>query len=198
MKFTSIFVGALATLAAAAPAPKEAEEKRSFLSGGFNQFSTGLQFGNGFDVLGANNFAFNNLNIAYLAAFNGFQNNIFSNLIVNQGLAFDPFADLFNFGAGQNFLQLNHILGLQSALVFSWLGNAGLINGVNFAGGAVPFLDFGNLGGFISPFSQFNLGIDQVITTQITSFVDGTGLFAGQLGGFGGIGGGFGGIGFKE
>src|SRR5690606_34077566 len=113
MKFTSIFVGALATLAAAAPAPKEAEEKRGFSLGGFNQFATGVQFGSGFDVLGANNFAFNNLNIAYLAAFNGFRNDIFSSLIINQGLAFDPFSDLFAFGAGNQFLQLNHILGLQ-------------------------------------------------------------------------------------
>ncbi|SPO00087.1 uncharacterized protein DNG_02939 [Cephalotrichum gorgonifer] len=185
MKFSGLFVGALATLAAAAPAPKE--DKRSFTAGGFNQFNTGLQFGTGFDIAGVNNFGFQNLQLAYLAGFNGFRNDIFSQLIINQNLAFDPFVDLFGFVGGQNanFLQLDHILGLQSALVLSWLGNNGLINGVNFAGGAIPLIDFGSLGGFISPLSQFQLGVDQVVTTQITSFVQDTGLFAGNFGTFG-------------
>ena len=177
MKFTGIFVGALATLAAAAPAAKESsQEKRNFSFGGFNQFNTGVQFGNGFDVLGVNNFAFQNLHLAYLAAFNGFNNDIFSNLIVNQALAFEPFEVLFNFGANQNFLQLDHVLGLQTALVLSWMGNAGLLNGVSFGGGVLPLVDFGSLGGFISPLSQFQLGgVDNVVTTQITTFVQDTG-----------------------
>lgn len=194
MKFTSIFVGALATLAAAAPAPAQevAQEKRGLALGGFNQFATGAQFGSGFDVLGANNFAFNNLNIAYLAAFNGFRNDIFSSLVLNNNLAFDPFAELFSFGANNQFLQLNHILSLQSALVLSWLGNIGLTSNLSFGGGIIPLVDFGSLGGFVSPFSQFNLGIDQVIQAQITSFVQPSGLFSnGGVGGFGGVGGGF-------
>ncbi|PKS09250.1 hypothetical protein jhhlp_003864 [Lomentospora prolificans] len=194
MKFTSIFVGTLATLAAAAPAPAKevTEEKRSLALGGFNQFNTGLQFGSGFDVLSANNFAFNNLNLAYLAAFNGFNPVSFGNAITVNSLAFDPFAEIFGFGANNQFLQLNHILSLQSALIVSWLGNIGLTSNLNFGGGVIPLIDFGSLGGFVSPFSQFNLGIDQVIQTQITSFVQPTGLFFN--GGIGGINGGF----FKE
>lgn len=174
MKFTGLFVGALATLAAAAPAAKESNEKRS-PEGGFNQFATGVQFGTGFDVVAVDNFAFQNLHLAYLAAFNGFQNDIFSNLVVSQGLAFEPFESLFAFGAGQNFLQLDHVLGLQSALVLSWMANAGVLNGVNFGGGALPLVDFGTLGGSISPLSQFQLGVDDAVTTQITTFVQDTG-----------------------
>lgn len=175
MKFTGLFVGALATLAAAAPATKEPAEKRNYSFGGFNQFNTGVQFGTGFDVVAVDNFAFQNLHLAYLAAFNGFQNDIFSNLIVNQALAFEPFEALFAFGADQNFLQLDHVLGLQSALILSWMGNAGVLNGVSFGGGVLPLVDFGTLGGFISPLSQFQLGVDDVVTTQITTFVQDTG-----------------------
>ena len=176
MKFTGIFVGALATLAAAAPAAKETqEEKRNFSFGGFNQFNTGVQFGTGFDVVAVNNFRFQSLHLAYLAQFNGFSNDIFSNLIVNQALAFDPFEALFSFGNNNNFLQLDHILGLQTAHVLSWMGNAGLLNGVSFGGGVLPLVDFGSLGGFISPLSQFSLGIDDVVTTQITTFVQDSG-----------------------
>lgn len=171
MKFTGLFVGALATLAAAAPAAKEVQaEKRNFSFGGFNQFNTGLQFGNEFDVVAISN-GFQNLHLAYLAGFNGFDANIFQNLVVNQALAFDPFQTLFSFGADQNFLQLDHVLGLQTALVLSWMGNAGLLNGVSFGGGVLPLVDFGTLGGFISPLSQFQLGVDDVVTTQITTFV---------------------------
>ncbi|CAI4210885.1 unnamed protein product [Parascedosporium putredinis] len=130
MKFTSIFVGTLATLAAAAPVK---------------------EFGSGFDVLGANNFGFNNLALAYLAKFNGFNTAGFGNLITANSLAFDPFAELFAFGNNNQFLQLNHILTLQNALVLSWLSNIGLASNLNFAGGVVPLLDFGNLNGFISP-----------------------------------------------
>lgn len=197
MKLSAIFAGALATLAAAAPAQKEVEARSSNLHlGGFNQFNVGQQFGNGFDKGLANNFAFQNLNLAYLAAFNGFQNDQFSHLIVNQGLAFDPFSSIFGFGNDQQFLQLDHILQMQTALIFGWLSNAGLINQVNFGGGVAPLLDFGSLGQHISPLSQFQLGVDQVVTTQITSFVQDTGLFSGLGGGIGGFGGGFGG--FKE
>lgn len=201
MKFTSIFVGTLATLAAAAPVKEVAEEKRGFSLGGFNQFSTGLQFGSGFDVLGANNFGFNNLALAYLAKFNGFNTAGFGNLITANSLAFDPFAELFAFGNNNQFLQLNHILTLQNALVLSWLSNIGLASNLNFAGGVVPLLDFGNLNGFISPFSSFPLGIDSVVQTQITSFVGNSGFFVnGGLGGAG-LGGGIGGFNngfFKE
>lgn len=175
MKFTSIFVGAFATLAAAAPAAKESQEKRNFAFGGFNQFNTGVSFGTGFDVVAVDNFAFQNLNLAYLAAFNGFQNDIFSNLVVNQALAFEPFEALFAFGADQSFLQLDHVLGLQSALILSWMGNAGVLNGVSFGGGALPLVDFGSLGGVISPASQFQLGVDETVTSQITTFVQDTG-----------------------
>lgn len=172
MKFASIFLGALATLVAAAPAN---EEKRAITFGGFDQFNTGVQYGTGFDVVKVDNFAFQDLHIAYLAAFNGFRNDIFSHLVVSQNLAFEPFAELFSFGGGQGFLQLDHILTLQSALILSWMGNAGLLNGASFGGGVIPLIDFGTLGGFVSPLSQFKLGVDQAVTTQITTFVQDTG-----------------------
>ena len=175
MKFASIFLGALATLAAAAPAPAAKEEKRSFSFGGFDQVNTGVQYGTGFVVVQVHNVAFQNLHLAYLAAFNGFRNDVFSHLVVSQNLAFEPFADLFSFGGGQSFLQLDHILGLQSALILSWMGNAGLLNGASFGGGVIPLVDFGTLGGFVSPLSQFQLGVDQTVTTQITTFVQDTG-----------------------
>lgn len=172
MKFASIFLGALATLASAAPT---AEEKRALTPGGFDQFNTGVQYGTSFDVATVNNFTFQNLHLAYLAAFNGFRSDVFSQLVVSQNLAFEPFAEVFSLGGGQGFIQLNHILTLQSALVVSWMANAGLLNGASFGGGAIPLIDFGTLGGFVSPLSQFKLGVDQAVTTQITTFVQNTG-----------------------
>jgi hypothetical protein len=174
MKLSTIFVGALATLVTAAPAKVE-EEKRSsgfgsdsfgsgfgsdaFGLGGAASLGSGLGFfgqanvlGNVFDqgLLGSfNSFDVLNPNVAFLLGNNGFDfNALFT--IFDLSLGVNSFQNIFTLGAG-NFIDVNTLLQVQTALTFQWLLNSfgsqlffqqsfGGFGGVSF-----PQLNFGGL-----------------------------------------------------
>lgn len=153
MKVTSILVGALATVVAAAPT-----EKRSF--GGSQDFSSFGNFG------GVNNFGFNNLDLGYLASVNNLDFQILAQL--SQVNEFDvlQFGSLFN----NDVFDVNSLLQFQQLATLIQLSSLGAFNGLSLSG-----LNFNNLGfGLISNVNSFAFGglIDQSLVPQLTSIAN--------------------------
>lgn len=166
MKLSTVFVGALATLVAAAPAKVEEEKRSGFGAdafglgnaaafGGLNNlgfFGQSNVLGNVFNqglVSNFNSFNVLNPNVAFLLGNNGFQfNALFS--IFDLSLGANSFQNIFTLGAG-NFIDVNTLLQIQTALTFQWLLNSfgsQLFFQQNFAGfGGLSFpqINFGGL-----------------------------------------------------
>jgi len=212
MKLSTVFVGALATLAAAAPAKVE-EEKRNVggFGGGLDALALGGVAGLGSvpffgqanivgNVFNAglvnqfNNFAIANQPLAILAATNGFSHQSLFTLF-DLSLGVNGLNGIFNLGAG-GFLDIGSILQLQSLFTFQWLINSfgnelffGNANFLGFGGLAFPQLNFGGLAGAgIGLQTQFPVNLDVLDLGLVGGFDAGLGFNAFQQFNFANLG----------
>ncbi|KAB5572014.1 hypothetical protein GE09DRAFT_1282483 [Coniochaeta sp. 2T2.1] len=148
MKFTTVIVSALASVAAAAPT-KQVEERA------FN-----------FDLAGLNNLRnFNSLDLNYLGQVNNIDLQLLLALGQNQGLNLNGFNNLFQ----TNNFDLGALLQLQQLQTLLSIAGTGVFQGFDLSGFALDqqLLQLG----LINNLNTFNLGgiIDQSLVPQITS-----------------------------
>ena len=158
MKFTSIIIGALATIASASAVPTAVEEKRSTGIGGVNLGGAV----SGFDANLFNNFQFKNADIGYFWGANaiGFEQ---LQLAALQGLNVEKFRTLFfadKFG-------VNELVLLTQAKMFSQFAGAGLVSGFDLSKFDVFGLGGGNDFGF-----NGGLAFDQLAVVDLNQFIN--------------------------
>jgi hypothetical protein len=152
MKASTIFVGALAAFASAAPTATT--EKRAQLDlNAFNQFS------------------FANQDLQYLNAINGFDLQAFAQLSAFNNLNIGGFESLFS---NNNAFDLNALLQLQQVALLSQLGGQGVFGNFDLSS-----LNLGGLNlGIVDSIGGFDLGsiIDASLLPQIQSVIQSTQL----------------------
>jgi hypothetical protein len=157
MKFTSVIVSALATLATAAPA-KSIEGRVS----------------SAIDLAGLNNLnSFNSVDIQYLAQINGLDLNLLLALGQNNGLQINSFNSLFQ---GNNF-DLQQILQLQQLQTLLSIAGTGALNSFDLSSIILEqqLLQLG----LINNIGSFGFGslIDQSLVPQIQTIAQQFGEF---------------------
>lgn len=155
MKFSTVFAGALATIASAAPTTTTtdltaAAEKRG-----------------AFDASSLNNLAFNSLNLGYLNAINSLNVNQLQQLAVNNNLNALAFQSLFSASS----FSVDNILQLQQLQTLLQLQQLGVFNNaaVDLSGLNLQVLQLGLVQGV----GAFDLGslVDASLVPQITTVV---------------------------
>ncbi|KAI1356580.1 hypothetical protein F5Y01DRAFT_309989 [Xylaria sp. FL0043] len=156
MKASTIFVGALAAVASAAPATTTTEKRGSVDLNAFNQF------------------AFANQNLQYFNAINLFDLQAFEQLAAFNNLNIAGFEGLFS----NNVFDINSLLQLQQVALLSQLGSLGVFSNFDLSSLSLGGIDLGlvsSLGGFdVSSIIDASLvpQIQAVIQqTQISSVV---------------------------
>lgn len=133
MKPTTLFVSALATLAAAAPTGAEKEvEKRGF-NFDANSFGNFQNFGQ-------------SVNLNYLLNINNLNLGVLQLLASQNNLNINGFSSLFNLGANQ--FQLQDLLLLQQLADLQQFANIGVLNSFDLSG--FGFGGINNIGGILN------------------------------------------------
>lgn len=157
MKTVAIVAGALASVAAAAPAmAKHDNAKRTF-----GPLSAGLNTGAGLNNQ-LNGFLFNHLDISYVASINPLDLNRFESLGINNHLDIVSFAPLFNSPT----FDLGSLLQLQQLSTLLGIASTGILDSFDLSTLPLGGLDLGLLG---DPLQAFNLGslLDPSLVPQI-------------------------------
>lgn len=154
MKFSTIFAGALASLASAAPTSSSAAvEERGTL-----------------DVSQLNNLAFNSLDVGYLNTINAVDLGVLQQLAINNNFNALSFQPLFQ----AQVFDVNALLQLQQLQTVVQLGQLGIFNAFDLSALNLQVLNLG----LISNVGAFNLGslIDASLQPQITAIAGNSGM----------------------
>ncbi|OTB03742.1 hypothetical protein M426DRAFT_172114 [Hypoxylon sp. CI-4A] len=149
MKFSTIFVSALAGFASAAPTA--APEKRGKV-----------------DLGAFNNFAFANQDLQYLLAVNNFDLQAFAQLSAFNNLNIGDFQSLFV----NDVVDINALLQLQQIALLSQLGSIGLFGNFDLSAVQINVFDLGLIGG-VGGFDVSSI-VDQALAPQIQAVIQQT------------------------
>ncbi|KAI1176776.1 hypothetical protein F4777DRAFT_241236 [Nemania sp. FL0916] len=150
MKASTIFVGALAAIASAAPTATEPEKRTVVDLSTFNQFS------------------FVNQDLQYFNAINGFNLQAFEQLASFNNLNIGVFQGLFV----NNVFDINSLLQLQQVALLSHLGSLGAFSNFDLSTIQLSSMNFG----LVTNLSGFNVGslIDVSLRPQIQTIIQQT------------------------
>ncbi|KAI1393960.1 uncharacterized protein F4822DRAFT_31850 [Hypoxylon trugodes] len=154
MKFSTIFVGALAAVASAAPTSTATEKRASV------------------DIAAFNNFGFANQDLQYLLAINGFNLQAFAQLAAFNNLNIGGFQSLFS----NNVFDVNALLQLQQIALLSQLGGLGIFGNFDLGALQLNVFDLGLIGG-VGGFDISSI-IDQALVPQIQTVIQQTQISA--------------------
>ncbi|KAI1132021.1 hypothetical protein F5Y10DRAFT_15752 [Nemania abortiva] len=150
MKASTIFVGALAAIASAAPTTTPVEKRTSVDLNAFNQFS------------------FANQNLQYFNAINAFDLQAFEQLAAFNNLNIGGFQSLFT----GNVFDINALLQLQQIALLSQLGGLGVFSNFDLSSLQLGGLNFG----LVNSLSGFDISslIDASLAPQIQQVIQQT------------------------
>ncbi|KAI0872666.1 hypothetical protein GGS24DRAFT_427333 [Hypoxylon argillaceum] len=150
MKASTIFVGALAAFATAAPTTTTPEKRTSVDLSAFNQFG------------------FANQNLQYFNAINAFDLQAFEQLAAFNNLNIGGFESLFS----SNVFDLNSLLQLQQIALLSQLGGLGVFSNFDLSSLQLGGLNFG----LVNSLSSFDFSslIDASLVPQLQAVIQQT------------------------